>query len=211
MHGTIVEPFAGAAGYATRHHARRVRLFDVDPVIVGVWSYLIRVSSSEVLALPDIGADGIPDTLPQEARWLIGFWLNKGNTHPSKTPSAWMRAGTHLNSFWGNAIRQRIASQVDSIRHWTITQTSWADLDTTTTATWFVDPPYQCKAGRHYSHDTVDFPALGAWCQRLHGQVIVCEQDGADWLPFTHHKIIKANPSNHGGKQSSEAIWTNNV
>lgn len=38
-HDTVIEPFAGAAGYATRYADRRVVLFEVDPKIVALWSY----------------------------------------------------------------------------------------------------------------------------------------------------------------------------
>ena len=42
IHSTIVEPFAGAAGYSTRYPDRQVVLIDKDPVIVGLWRYLTR-------------------------------------------------------------------------------------------------------------------------------------------------------------------------
>lgn len=77
---TIVEPFAGAAGYSLRYHRRRVILVDADPIIVGLWKYLIAVSPEDVRRLPLVGDDETVDNLDvcQEARWLIGFWLNKG-------------------------------------------------------------------------------------------------------------------------------------
>ena len=40
---------------------------------------------------------------------------------------------------------------------------------------------------------------------------MVCENEGADWLPFTPFMAIKANNSKNGGKISMEAIWTNNT
>lgn len=36
-HDTIIEPFAGGAGYSLRHHERQVVLIDRDPVIAGIW------------------------------------------------------------------------------------------------------------------------------------------------------------------------------
>ena len=53
-------------------------------------------------------------------------------------------------------------------------------------ASWFVDPPYQ-NQGKHYHYgpENVDFAMLGNWCRTRLGQVIVCENEGADWLPFT--------------------------
>lgn len=204
-HPTIVEPFAGSAGYSLRYPARRVVLCDLDPVIVGLWRYLIRVSPSEVLAIPDVPEGGTVDDLPvcQEARWLVGFWLNKGTAAPCKSPSAWMRKGTHATSFWGARIRRMIASQVDAIRHWHVSECTYADCPEVGPATWFVDPPYQ-GAGVHYrcSSADVDFGHLAAWCRSRTGQVIVCENFGATWLPFWRHGAKKARDG-----QSEEAIW----
>jgi hypothetical protein len=208
-HNVIVEPFAGAAGYSVRHAAKQVKLYDADPVIVGLWSWLIRATPSDVLALPvDVGnIDDLPSSVPQEARWLIGFWLNKGASVPCKRPSAWMRSGTHKASFWGVEIRDRIARQVDSIKHWTIEQRSYHEVPLID-ATWFVDPPYIGKAGALYKHHDIDYARLGAWCRTLRGQVMVCENEGADWLPFSPFRTIKASPAKHGGKKSAEVLWT---
>jgi len=207
-HRVIVEPFAGAAGYSLRHPERDVILYDVDPIICGVWDYLIRVSESEVASLP-LHVEHVDDLdVPQEAKWLIGFWLNKGTSSPRKMPSKWMRAGQHVNSFWGEAVRERIASQIDAIRHWRIVNAPY-DQAPDVGATWFIDPPYQGKCGRQYRFSDVDFPALGAWCQARRGQVIVCEQEGADWLPFRFLGVFKSTEGKHGGKTSREMIWTN--
>ena len=48
-------------------------LCDVDPIIVGVWRYLIAVSERELRALPDLEPGQCVDDLGlcQEARWLI--------------------------------------------------------------------------------------------------------------------------------------------
>ena len=51
------------------------------------------------------------------------------------------------------------------------------------------------------------FAALGDWCMSLPGQAIVCENEGATWLPFEPFRIIKGNEGGNGGKRSAEAIW----
>src|SRR5262245_39743395 len=38
-HGTIVEPFAGSAGYALRYWDKKVVLYERDPVVAAVWRY----------------------------------------------------------------------------------------------------------------------------------------------------------------------------
>lgn len=187
-HDTVVEPFAGSAGYAVRYAGRRVILGEIDPVIYGVWEYLISVKASEILAIPDVepgqSVNDLP--IPQEARWLVGFWLNRGASRPRIGPSAWMRDGIRPGSFWGERVRQMIATQVDLVRHWEVHNTSYEDLPFSGKATWFIDPPYQ-KQGQHYRFGAarIDYPALGEWCRTRQGQVIVCENEGADWLPFT--------------------------
>src|SRR5881296_3825018 len=89
--GHVIEPFAGSAGYSLWHAPPRVTLCDVDPIIVGVWRYLIAVSERELRALPDLEPGQCVDDLGlcQEARWLIGFWLNRGSAQPKKTRTAY--------------------------------------------------------------------------------------------------------------------------
>lgn len=200
---TIVEPFAGSAGYALRYADRRVLLYDVDPVIVGVWDYLISVSEQELLGLPDLPEGGTVDDLdvPEEARWLIGFWLNRGKAQPARSPSSWMRSGVRPGSFWGERVRQRLASQLKAIRHWRVFHGDYTSARNRR-ATWFIDPTYMVK-GSYYRYTVDDFDALAAWCQQRMGQVIVCEQVGAPWLPFEPLHSARAT---RNGTRSPEAI-----
>jgi hypothetical protein len=207
---TIIEPFAGSAGYSLRHPDRMVRLYDADPIICAVWAYLIRVSPEEIRRLPLAFSHIDEIHVCQEAKWLIGFWLNKGSVQPSKSPSKWMRdyqARQPGCTYWSAAVVERIATQVGSIRHWTITQSSYADIPDQR-ATWFVDPPYEV-AGRAYRFHDINYPALGHWCRSRSGQTIVCENQGADWLPFRPFRTIKGLEGKRGGKKSEEVIWTN--
>lgn len=205
---TIVEPFAGSAGYSLRYPERQIVLCEIDPVLVGVWRYLIKVKPAEILAIPDVSLDGSVDDLRviQEARWLVGFWMNRGAPSPRKKPSKWMRDGIRPGSFWGDRVRQTIASQVDAIRSWKIFEGSYETCPVTGKATWFVDPPYQV-AGRHYrfGSESVDYKALAIWCKNRKGQVMVCENEGADWLPFSDLADTK---TTRRGCRSKEVIWT---
>lgn len=208
----IVEPFAGAAGYSLRYPDRQVILVEKDPTIAALWRYLTRVSAAEVRALPLIAHDQTVNDLRvhcEEARHLIGFWLNKGTTGPCIRPSKWMRDGTRPKSYWGKEIRERIAAQVDRIRHWYVHEGDYASIPNAP-ATWFVDPPYQMQ-GRYYrcSATAIDFAHLAQWCREREGQTIVCEQAGASWLPFETFRTIKANESKHGKGTCDEVIWLN--
>ena len=206
-HETIVEPFAGSAGYSVRYADRKVILGEKDAVISSVWNYLIRASAREILAIPDLTPGQTVADLPicQEARWLVGFWLNRGASRPRTGPSAWMRDGIRPGSFWGERVRQTIAAQVDRIRHWQVFNCSYENLPFSGEATWFVDPPYQ-KQGKHYHHgaEDIEFASLGNWCRTRPGQVIVCENEGADWLPFTPLADVKTTRAN---SRSVEVVW----
>lgn len=206
QHPIIVEPFAGAAGYSVRNYGRAIVLNDIDPVIVGIWNYLIRAPASEIRALPTVFESTDDIQVPQEAKWLIGFWLNKATTSPCKTPSVWSRNGIRPNSTWCEVIKERIAYQVDFIRHWRIREGSYADLGDIT-ATWFIDPPYNNAAGRLYRHKFTAFDALAGWSRARQGQTIVCENEGASWLPFVHLGNFKSVQGKRGKGRSAEVIY----
>lgn len=108
-HATIIEPFAGSAGYSLRYPDKAVILYEIDPVIIAVWRFLIAAKVSEILAIPDMPLDGTCDDLKvcQEAKWLVGFWLNRGTSSPRKSPSKWMRDRIRPGSFWGSGSATR--------------------------------------------------------------------------------------------------------
>lgn len=210
MHDIIIEPFAGSAGYSLRHPYLQVRLYESDPTIASLWQYLIEVKESEILSLPmDIskGVDSL--NICKDAKILIGFWLNKGVSHPCKTPSAWMRKPEYARQFWGEIIRHRIASQLARIRHWKVFNLSYEHAPNCSSVTWFIDPPYSGDAGRAYRHNVIDYNSLSAWCRSREGQIIVCENAGAEWLPFIPLMRAKAMSKVNGRNHSMEAIWMN--
>lgn len=205
---TIIEPFAGGAGYSCQYPDRNVVLYDKNEKLVGAWQYLIATSSEEILRLPLLAEGESVDGLHvcQEAKWLIGWWLNCAVSSPCKTLSKWGIG--HVTSSplttWTWQLRQRIARDVAAIRHWRAHLASY-ETAPDVESTWFVDPPYEW-AGKHYPHGSkaIDFDSLGAWCQERSGQVIVCENAGATWLPFRHLAHAQA----RFGK-SAEVVWTN--
>jgi site-specific DNA-adenine methylase len=182
-HDLIVEPFAGGAAYACHYYERDVVLCDAYPTVARLWQWLTRVDPDEIRALPLLTpGDVIPDDVQGPARDLIGFWCVMSGAHPQNKLSR--NAALTPSSFWSASIRERIARAVLMIRHWRVCECSFADLPNAK-ATWFVDPPYQV-AGRHYfGHRDIDYARLGAWCRDRTGQVIVCENEGASWLPFS--------------------------
>lgn len=191
--GVVCEPFAGSAGYSTYFNPATVTLVDMDPILVGIWQYLVRVSPAEVLALPDLALGECVDDfrIPQEAKWLIGFWLNRGSAQPKKRRTAFSTRTERSQLVWSDRARVRIASQVESIRHWKVLHGSYETAPRDEKTLWFVDPPYVDK-GRYYRFRKIDYPALAVWCRELPGSVIVCEQAGATWLPFEAMATVKS-------------------
>lgn len=212
-HDTIIEPFAGSAGYSLRYADKQIILYDLDPVVAGLWDYLVRVSEEEILSLPTEITDLREMDLTQEQKWLIGFWVNKGNCDPWHIPCSWMRSGLKPHSFWGEYIRKRIADQLKHIRHWKIYNKSY-DEAPNMEATYFVDPPYE-KNGKDYAYKFRAYDQLAKWCQERWGQIIVCEQAPAAWLPFQEFRKNHSTYKNKGRgtkvRYSQEVIWTNDM
>ena len=209
VHDVVVEPFAGSAGYSVRHGVREAVLVERDPTIAGVWRLLIDATPDAIRSLPDLPEGATVDDLdvPVAARHLIGFWLNKGVSRPRRSLSSWARDPRYSSQFWGPKIRDRIAAQVGAIKGWHVIEgdyTNAPDIE----ATWFVDPPY-VNQGKHYRFNDIDYNHLGGWTRERRGQAVVCEQEGADWLPFHSAFPAKATTKTGGGDAwSSEAVWT---
>lgn len=198
----IIEPFAGSAGYALKYPNKQVTLYEVYEPIVELWNYLINVSEEEILALP-IGPFDKNHPVESEvssipARILLGFWLTESQTNSSRYPLSKSRGGN-----WTARKRQLIASQLQYIRHWKVKQLPFEEIPNRE-ATWYVDPPYK-EAGKRYRHNKIDYSVLAQWCKNRTGQVIVCEQNTADWLNFEHLK----NGRNASNVDYKELVWYN--
>lgn len=209
QYDTLIESFAGAAGYACQYYSLKVTLCDLSPIICGVWRYLISAKESEIRRIPD-RVENVDDIKGcQELKWLVGFWINSCRTSPAKKIS-------EPRNKWNANMRSQIARQLKHIRHWSIVEGSYEDLSNKR-ATWFIDPPYQglVKIYGLHGKPVIDFEQLGNWCLTRKGQVIVCENVGADWLPFRPLKYTNAGTIGRGldeGKprSSHEAIYTQN-
>jgi hypothetical protein len=199
---TVVEPFAGGAGYSLLHYKQDIILNDASPIISAIWDFLIHAEPDDVRGIPDIPEGGTTDDLdvPHGARYLAGFWCGDAAVSPGKSPAKWAREN---NSY--AMLRERAARQVPKIKHWRITSTPYSEVEDIE-ATWFIDPPYQNKAGSYYPEQPDSFDALGAWCKTRRGQVIVCEQSGATWMEFKPFKLARSAPG-HFRPATSEEVW----
>jgi hypothetical protein len=199
----VRERFAGGAGYSLFYDCPRVELTDKDPLIAGLWAYLMRASAAEILALPELPevGDCVDNyAIPQEAKWLIGFWLNRGSAQPKKTRTAYSARTDKAQLNWGGKAKERIAEQLRGLAGWTIREGNY-DEGPVGECTWLIDPPYVDK-GKFYREKFSDYTALGKWCRSLSGSVIVLEGAGADWLPFASLGEFKTSLG-----KSEEKVW----
>ena len=208
-HDTIVEPFAGAAGYATAYYRRKVILVEKEPRVAALWRYLLRASSDEIMRLPLVEPGQRISDLPglcEEARILLGFRTSRASHRPRDKASPWGAAE------WDEQARATLAAQVGLIRHWTIIEGDYS-LAPDVEATWFVDPPYEREGFRYAaSGNAIDYPALGAWTRARRGLVMACEQEGAAWLPFRpFYRLESASHAAHAAegrtRMQIEAVW----
>lgn len=205
---TVVEVFAGSAAYSLHHHTKKVILCEAYEPVAAVWEYLLRVTPERVRALPDLDGKTVDDyDLSPPEKWLIGYWCNCAVARPRKSMSAWARSATS-QLVWGSRVRERIASQLPAIRHWTVLRGRAEDVCPDIQATYFIDPPYQV-AGHAYGVNDVDYSGLAQYSRALHdsgAQVIVCEAAGADWLPFRPFREVRA-MTKGGFRTSKEVVW----
>ncbi len=239
IYDLICEPTCGHPSYSRRYGAgKQVILIDVDPELVALLRWLIQADPQEILALPHeslvVGQDLRTLGLRPEAADLLRRWQRTG------TCSSWtVSTFNHIVSvgadgkpkyldgpvpngtvgkntgMWHPRTREYLAKAVQEIRHWQVFQGSWEQIipEEAPECTWFIDPPYQnVKGGYKYGREGIDYQKLAAWCKRLRGQVIVCEQEGADWLPFRpccEVSGMRGKMRGVAGAKSREVIWTN--
>ena len=207
-HDLVIEPFAGSAAYSTYYSVKRAILIDLNPTIVGVWDYLIRVSVKEIMRLPAniMSVDDLSSSVCPEAKALVGFWMNHGLAEPGRSRSNWARTPRRVAFFWSETIKHRIAVQLDGIRAWKVIHGNY-DVAPNVEATWHIDPPYsQAGKGTAYRFNTIDYRKLATWCRSRKGWVQVCEDSAADWLPFVPYTVLRTHRSNG---YTAEAVWEN--
>lgn len=199
LHDRIIEPFAGAAAYSLIHFERDVILVEKYQVLVDIWHYLQQASPQDILGLPPI----VPkekmysSQLSEVENNLLAFCGNRGGARPYKT------AGSYKgNELWWENRKKWIANNLHRIRHWEIMSGDYTMLPPVE-ATWFIDPPYQ-HGGKRYKYNVINYDLLAKWSMNREGQVIVCENSKADWMPFT--PLVQLVGQKH---KTMEAMWYN--
>lgn len=201
----IIEPFAGGAGYALRYHDRKVTLIDKNPATVAMWRYLLENSLETVLRdLPETVSKGqkVSALLPSGAPpGLAAFLAASASVGEAGSYCFADRSFTGYGTTQWPRVRERVAYFLPRIRHWTVIEGTYRDAPDVE-ATWYVDPPYSNRLGQRYFCKDVDFKDLAQFCTTRKGQTIVCENEGATWLPF--EKLVEVRNLRN---KSVEVVW----
>jgi site-specific DNA-adenine methylase len=225
LHKEIVEPFAGGAGYSLRYPEHDVIICDNNPNLKILWPWLIDVATESMIReipinVPE-GTDIRTLGLSDGQAYLLKTWQRTNTTGDCWTISPW----GNLPGQWTANTRARVAEEVFAVKHWTFLDDGLRLMQYASTlfynetddvaCTWFVDPMYQYNY-QYNTKDKHDYNALGALCQNLSGQVIVCEavcpKTGKipDWLPFRHFgESVTSRRKKEQNHHSKELVWTN--
>lgn len=196
--GRIIEPFAGTARYSLRYWESEVLLIEKFDILFRIWKWLQGCSPSDITRLPKMSAGETTDDFQfecQEAKWLMGFMVQGGVNAPRKTVSSVGNFGSSIERD-----KARIARDLHKIRHWDIKLGDYHHAPNSMASTWFIDPPYQF-GGQYYhskvNNSHIDYAELRQWCESRKGQVIVCENTKATWIPVSPLRKL------HGSKNST--------
>jgi site-specific DNA-adenine methylase len=195
----IIEPFAGSARYSLKYFDRDILLIEKYQPLVKLWKWLQIATEKDIDNLPILkrGEKLSNFNLSEGERLFLSFCVSEATTTGRNMVTE--RASTK--------VAYKIKKTKDilpKIKHWEIKHGCYTELQNEE-ATWFIDPPYQ-RGGEHYRHSNKDinYIDLSEWCKKRLGQTIVCENDGAEWLPFIPLKEYWG-----GMKRSIEVIWSN--
>ncbi|MFA5307120.1 MAG: DNA adenine methylase [Candidatus Babeliales bacterium] len=204
---TIIEPFAGSAWYSLQYPNHKIILCEKYKVIYDIWNWLINEATvDEILQYSNLylGQDVSKLPIRKEHKYLLGFCINRGSSAPKNIVQKWS-CQVKSKPNWASTTYfslQRIIEYLPKIKHWKIILDDYQKLNNIE-ATWFIDPPYQ-QGGQHYIEHDLNYDNLANFCKTRRGQVIVCENLNAMWLPFK--PLVEFHGQSHN---NTEAIWTN--
>lgn len=214
IYDTIVEPFAGGAGYSLNYPEKNVVLYDSNKNVWALWEWLINYASYNPCAISEIplhvpeGTDIRTLGLTTGQELLLKHWQRTNNVGECWTVSPW---GNKPGQWTANT-RARLTDQVPQIKHWVLLpqQTTFHIQG----ATYFIDPPYQYNY--QYGVHGFNWKSLGESIANIPkpNQVIACEarcpKTGRmpDWLPFIDfRKQVTSRRKAENSHHSSEVIW----
>ena len=108
---TIVEPFAGSAGYSLRHCERDVTICERDPHLLALWRWLVHKATEEAIREIPLGVPEGTDIrtlgLSHGQQLLLKTWQRTNNVGDCWTISPW----GNKPGQWTSNTRARVASE----------------------------------------------------------------------------------------------------
>lgn len=188
----IVEPFAGSAAYSWLHRrdpatgrSRGVWLNDLDARTYSIWNLLTSPDALSIVEayVPDnvLAGQRVSDIIPADYPGLVEICRAEANQGTQGARGVHDQITSMGAKCW--KVKRKLREVIPEVAHWRITNVSYEDL-ANIPATWFIDPPYKNPAGARYRTSDIDYDNLGWWVLGRKGDVICCENYGANWLPF---------------------------
>jgi len=192
----IVEPFAGSAAYALyqENWKKSVILIEKDKQVAGLWDWLIHEASvEEIKKLPDLRVG------EKSSEFLHIIHAATKMAFHFKT----IKVTPILARNW-EISKIVLAANLYKIKHWKLYCADYSQAPDVM-ATWFIDPPYKGESGMgyRYSSQLLDYTKLSQWALKRKGEIIFCEGQQADYLPFK--PLVKL--TGVAGKVSQEVIF----
>jgi hypothetical protein len=206
---TIIEPFSGSAAYTCFHLLKdpelNAILCDKDDNVAEAWDFLLKCSEDDIINYPK----------PKIGEYAYDFLIKTCSVSNASSKCIKMKYTERIDEVF--EIQKRRILKFLNIRSRIIFKHGeYSDLENIE-GTWFIDPPYQVLTtsntpfsnGDGYSKDcgtcNINFQKLANYCKERKGQVIVCEKEGANWLPFVEFKKNKTSLN----KTYKEVFWLN--
>lgn len=196
----IIEPFAGSAAYSffSDNWKKQIILIEKDKRVAEIWEWLINEATPcKIKNMPDLKAG------EKSSEFLHIIHAATKMAFKYKT----IKVTPVLARNW--EISKRVMSEnLQKIKHWKIVcgdYTEAPDIE----ATWFIDPPYMADPGMGYEYSSakIDYLQLAKWCMERQGEIICCEGEYGNYLPFTTLLELKG----VAGKSSREKIFYKSV
>jgi len=192
----IIEPFAGSAAYS--FHAdnwnKQVILIEKDEKVFAIWEWLINEATPSAIR-------NMPDLKPGEKSSEFLHIIHAATKMAFKYKT--IKVTPVLARNW--EISKRVMSEnLFKIKHWSVICGDYSTAPNIE-ATWFIDPPYKSEPGMGYAQSSalVDYSSLSTWCLERKGEIICCEGEYGDYLPFSTLLNLKG----VAGKSSKEKIF----
>ena len=191
----IVEPFAGSAAYSCYHLLKNDKLSailcDKDENVANAWDFLLKCSENDILNFPT----------PKIGEYAYDFLIKTCTASNASSKCHKMKYTERLDRVF-QIQKRRIIKFLPIRNRIKFVHGNYQSLQNIE-ATWFVDPPYQIvnkngsvfQNGDGYSKNcnssNLNFEELAEFCLGRQGQLIVCEKEGAGWLPFVDFRKNK--------------------